>query len=290
MAGNNLGSKLKRLFTKGNLSEDFFEDLEDLLIEGDLGALTALELIDKLKMEIKNKKITDEAEFMKVVKKYLSDKILSYNYEPALDKLNVILVLGVNGVGKTTTIAKLSNYFRKEYNLESVLSAGDTFRAAAIEQLIHHGKKLNMRVVNQQYGGDPGAVIYDTIESALSKGDKIVIADTAGRMHNRENLVKELKKIDKIINNKIPFETYKKFLIIDATTGQNGLRQAESFHDAVNLDGIIMTKYDSSSKGGIIIPICRTLKVPILFLGTGEGYDDIMKFDREIFLNNLLEI
>lgn len=290
MAGNSLGSRLKSLFTKGKLSEDFFEDLEDLLIEGDLGALTALELIDQLKIEMKTKRISDVTEFMELVKKYLSDKILSFNYQPMLDKLNVILVLGVNGVGKTTTIAKLSKHFKKEYNVDSVLSAGDTFRAAAIDQLIHHGQKLNMRVVNQQYGADPGAVIYDTIESALSKGDKIVIADTAGRMHNRENLVKELKKIDKIIKNKVSAETYKKFIIIDATTGQNGLRQVETFHEAVNLDGIIMTKYDSSSKGGIIIPISRALKVPILFLGTGEGYDDIIKFDKEVFLNNLLEI
>ncbi len=290
MAGSSLGLKIKNLLTRGKFSEEFFEDLEDLLIEGDIGAVTAFELIAQIKTDIKNKKISDVSDFMFIVKKYLSDIILSYEYSPDVDNLNVILILGVNGVGKTTTIAKLAQYFKNEYKLDSILSAGDTFRAAAIDQLMYHGDKLNMRVVHQQTGSDPGAVIYDTIESAVSRNSKIVIADTAGRMHNRENLVKELKKIDKIIKSKTSEDTYKKFLVIDATTGQNGLRQAESFNDAVNLDGIILTKYDSSSKGGIIISICRDLKVPVLFLGTGEKYDDFSRFNKEDFLHDLLNM
>ncbi len=290
MAGSSLGLKIKNLLTRGKFSEEFFEDLEDLLIEGDIGAVTAFELIAQIKTDIKNKKISDVSDFMFIVKKYLSDIILSYEYSPDVDNLNVILILGVNGVGKTTTIAKLAQYFKNEYKLDSILSAGDTFRAAAIDQLMYHGDKLNMRVVHQQTGSDPGAVIYDTIESAVSRNSKIVIADTAGRMHNRENLVKELKKIDKIIKSKTSEDTYKKFLVIDATTGQNGLRQAESFNDAVNLDGIILTKYDSSSKGGIIISICRDLKVPVLFLGTGERYDDFSRFNKEDFLHDLLKM
>jgi len=290
VAGSSLGLKIKNLLTRGKFSEEFFEDLEDLLIEGDIGAVTAFELIAQIKTDIKNKKISDVSDFMFIVKKYLSDIILSYEYSPDVDNLNVILILGVNGVGKTTTIAKLAQYFKNEYKLDSILSAGDTFRAAAIDQLMYHGDKLNMRVVHQQTGSDPGAVIYDTIESAVSRNSKIVIADTAGRMHNRENLVKELKKIDKIIKSKTSEDTYKKFLVIDATTGQNGLRQAESFNDAVNLDGIILTKYDSSSKGGIIISICRDLKVPVLFLGTGERYDDFSRFNKEDFLHDLLNM
>lgn len=290
MAGSSLGLKIKNLLTRGKFSEEFFEDLEDLLIEGDIGAVTAFELIAQIKTDIKNKKNSDVSDFMFIVKKYLSDIILSYEYSPDVDNLNVILILGVNGVGKTTTIAKLAQYFKNEYKLDSILSAGDTFRAAAIDQLMYHGDKLNMRVVHQQTGSDPGAVIYDTIESAVSRNSKIVIADTAGRMHNRENLVKELKKIDKIIKSKTSEDTYKKFLVIDATTGQNGLRQAESFNDAVNLDGIILTKYDSSSKGGIIISICRDLKVPVLFLGTGERYDDFSRFNKEDFLHDLLNM
>lgn len=288
MAGINLGTKLKRLLTKDKLSDEFYEDLEEILIEGDLGAVTTIELINKIKKEMKSSKIVNESDFMQFVKNYLSNIILSVDYLPLMDQMNVILILGVNGVGKTTSIAKLANYFRSEYKIESVLSAGDTFRAAAIDQLLYHGQKLNMRVVHQQHGSDPGAVIYDTIDSAVSRGDKIIIADTAGRMHNRENLVKELKKIDKIIRNKTSQEGYKKILIIDATTGQNGLRQAESFHEAVGLDGIILAKYDSSSKGGIIIPISRDLGIPVLFLGTGEGYNDFSKFNKDYFLNNLL--
>jgi len=290
VSGNNLGSRLKSLFKRGKFSDVFFEDLEDLLIEGDLGAITTYELISQLKSEIKDNKKVNGLDFLDIVKKYLSDIVLSFDYKPVLDKLNLILILGVNGVGKTTTIAKLSKYFKEEYQLDSVLSAGDTFRAAAVDQLVYHGKKLDMRVVHQQDGSDPGAVIFDTIDSALSRGDKIVIADTAGRMHNRDNLVKELKKIDKIIMSKVYVETYKKILVIDATTGQNGLRQAETFHEAIGLDGIILAKYDSASKGGIVISISRDIKVPVFFLGTGEGYDDLIKFDKDLFLNNLLEI
>ena len=290
MAGINLGTRLRKLFSTGKLSEEFFENLEDMLIEGDLGANTSFELVDQIKLEIKNRKISTESEFMEVVKNYLADHIIIEDYIPKNDKMNLILVLGVNGVGKTTSIAKLATFFKREYGIDSVLSAGDTFRAAAIDQLMHHGLKLNMRVVHQQHGADPGAVIFDTIESAVSRDDKIIIADTAGRMHNRENLVKELKKIDKIIKSKIEEENYSKFLVIDATTGQNGLRQAESFHEAVGLDGIILAKYDSASKGGIVISICRDLKVPVLFLGTGEGYNDIIRFNRDNFLNNLLDL
>ena len=288
MAGLNLGNKLKKLFSREKLSEEFYEDLEELLIEGDLGAITTIELINQLKEEIKAHKTFEESDFMAFVKNYLSTKIKSSKYSPLMDKMNLILILGVNGVGKTTSIAKLAKYFSNEYNIQSVLAAGDTFRAAAIDQLVYHGNKLNMRVVHQNHGADPGAVIYDTIESAVSKDDKIIIADTAGRMHNRENLVKELKKIDKIIKSKISNDGYKKILVIDATTGQNGLRQADTFNEAIGLDGIILAKYDSSSKGGIVISISKDLGIPVLFLGTGEGYDDFMEFDKDLFLNNLL--
>ncbi len=290
MAVKNFGTRLKKLFAGDKLSPVFFESLEDLLIEGDLGAKTSFELVDQIKTEIKNKKIKTESDFMELVKMYLSNQIIVDDYTPNNDKMNIILVLGVNGVGKTTSIAKLASFFKKEYGINSVLSAGDTFRAAAIDQLMHHGHKLNMRVVHQQHGSDPGAVIFDTIESAVSKNDRIIIADTAGRMHNRENLVKELEKIDKIIKTKTKEGSYKKFLVIDATTGQNGLRQAESFHNAVGIDGVILAKYDSSSKGGIVVSICRDLKIPILFLGTGEGYNDLVRFNKNDFLNNLLDL
>jgi len=288
VAGINLGTKLRKLFSVEKLSDNFFDDLEDLLIEGDIGAKSVIEIIHKLKLEIKKQKVKTESDFITILRNYLSDTIVTGNYKPDLEEINLLLILGVNGVGKTTSIAKLAAYISKKYNTKSVLSAGDTFRAAAIEQLVFHGNKLGMRVVRQQHGSDPGAVIFDTIDSAVSKGEKMIIADTAGRMHNRENLVKELKKIDKIIKNKIEEKRYKKILVIDATTGQNGLRQAESFHEAVGLDGIILAKYDSSSKGGIVISIGKELNIPVLFLGTGENYTDLVEFNKELFLNNLL--
>ena len=288
MAGINLGNKLRKLFSVERLSDNFFDDLEDLLIEGDIGAKSVIEIINKLKLEIKKQKVKNESDFITVLRNYLFDTIVTGNYKPDMEETNLLLILGVNGVGKTTSIAKLAAYINNKYNIKSVLSAGDTFRAAAIDQLVFHGNKLGMRVVHQQHGSDPGAVIYDTIDSAVSKGEKMIIADTAGRMHNKDNLVKELKKIDKIIKNKIEEKRYKKILVIDATTGQNGLRQAESFHEAVGLDGIILAKYDSSSKGGIVISIGKDLNVPVLFLGTGENYTDLVEFDKDLFLNNLL--
>ena len=172
--------------------------------------------------------------------------------------------------------------------METILAAGDTFRAAAIDQLIHHGEKLGLRVVHQHSGADPGAVIWDAVESAQSKGIPLVLADTAGRMHNKQNLIKELQKIDGIVKKREVNGAYRKVLVIDATTGQNGLRQAEIFHEAVGLDGIILTKYDSAAKGGVILSICRNLKIPFLYVCDGENYQAIRPFSSEDFLTALL--
>jgi fused signal recognition particle receptor len=172
--------------------------------------------------------------------------------------------------------------------MESVLAAADTFRAAAIDQLSIHGERLGLRVVKQAPGADPGAVIYDAIESAKHRGNPLILADTAGRMHNRANLVRELQKIDKIVRGRFQGGSYRKLLVIDATTGQNGLRQAELFHESVGLDGVILAKYDSASKGGIVVSICRKLGLPFYFMGTGEGYDDLEEFDPDRFIDLLL--
>ena len=198
------------------------------------------------------------------------------------------MILGFNGVGKTTTIAKMSKYF-KEKGLSVVMAAGDPFRAAAVDQLDIHAERLGMRIVKQQMGSDPGAVIFDAITSAEAHHDDLILADTAGRMHNKENLMKELKKMDKVIHAKgIEEGRYKKFLVIDSTTGQNGVSQAHLFNEAVHLDGIILTKYDSAAKGGALIQIGRTLGLPVVFVCVGEGYDDIRRFDKDSFLNSLL--
>ncbi len=283
-----LGLKLKALFSKGESLEDFYDDLEDILIESDIGVKTSLELITILK----DKKIKAKDEFgvLKELRDIISGYIKTWDMELESDKLNVFLVLGVNGVGKTTTIAKLASYYKKKNSVDSVLAAGDTFRAAAIDQLVFHGDKLGMKVVKQKPGADPGAVIYDSIANAKAGGKELVIADTAGRMHNKANLVRELQKIDKIVTTKAGEVNYRKVIVIDATTGQNGLRQVEIFHEAVGIDGVILAKYDSMSKGGIVVPVSRELGIPVAFIGIGEKYEDLIPFNKENYLNNLLDI
>ena len=197
-------------------------------------------------------------------------------------------MLGVNGVGKTTTIAKMAQHFRTRRGVERILLvAGDTFRAAAIDQLKLLGERLGMPVVAQEQGADPGAVIFDGITSAAARGTELVIADTAGRLHNREALVKELAKIDKIVKARADGASYQKILVLDATTGQNSLAQAEVFHRAVGVDAIVLSKCDSTAKGGMVVPICRELGVPFAYIGLGEKLDDLEIFDPEQYLDSL---
>lgn len=282
------GEKLKGIFKTRKIDESFFEELEDTLIEGDLGAKVTDEIIESLRKEAKEKKLTEAQDLQEKMKEILSRYVKPYDLELDPKELTVWMILGVNGVGKTTTIAKMSKYFTKRGH-RVLLAAADTFRAAAVDQLDIHADRLGMRIVKQRTGSDPGAVVYDAITSAQAQGDSLILADTAGRMHNKENLMKELQKMDKIIKAKnIKSENYKKFLVIDATTGQNGLSQAMLFHQAVSLDGVILTKYDSAAKGGALVQIGRILELPIVFVCVGEGYDDIKPFDKEEYLNSLM--
>ena len=198
------------------------------------------------------------------------------------------MVLGVNGVGKTTSVAKLANYYKAAGLENLVLASADTFRAAAIEQLQMHGDKIGVRVVSHQHGSDPSAVVFDAADAIRSKGNGLVLADTAGRLHNKENLVRELQKIDRTCRTKADEGCYKKILVIDATTGQNALRQAEVFNEAVGLDALIMTKYDSTAKGGVAVTIGKELGLPVAFICTGEKYPDIAKFNAEKYINDFL--
>jgi fused signal recognition particle receptor len=275
-----IGAKLKALFSgfKKTLDQSFFDNLEDLLIEGDFGAKNAMMISD----EVNARKPKTEEEFLGIVRELLQDKISGVELKPDKDELTVYLVLGVNGVGKTTSIAKLASYYKKD-GYKVVLAAGDTFRAAAIDQLELHAQRTGTRIVRQENGSDPGAVIYDAISSAQAKGDNLILCDTAGRMHNKENLVKELQKIDKVIRNRVKPENYKKILVIDATTGQNSISQAQIFNDAVGLDALILTKYDSAAKAGALVQI----GIPVAFVGTGEHYEDIHVFDKDEFLTSL---
>ena len=280
-------SKIKQLFSTRKIDEEFFEELEDTLIEGDLGARLTDEISETLRKEAKAKGITEASELQNLMKNLLSEYVHSYDVS-LKEGLNVFMILGVNGVGKTTSIAKMAKGYTKKGN-KVLLAAADTFRAAAVDQLDIHADRLGMRIVKQKMGSDPGAVVYDAVTSAIAQGDDLVLADTAGRMHNKENLMRELQKMDKIVKGRgVKEENYKKFIVIDATTGQNGLSQAMLFNQAVKLDGVILTKYDSAAKGGALVQIGKNLGLPIAFVGTGEGYDDIHPFDKEEYLNALI--
>lgn len=281
--------KIKMLFRRNLLTDDVFEDLTDLLIEGDIGASLAFELVETLKSSCRKEGISTTEGAKKKLKELLRFHIKTANFELAPDRLNVVLMLGVNGVGKTTSCAKLASWVQKTRpGRPVVLAAGDTFRAAAIEQLKIHGERLGVRVVAQQHGADPGAVLWDAIDAARTGNAQLVIADTAGRMHTRADLLKELEKLDRVVKQKAGDVDYRKLLVLDATTGQNAMRQAEIFHGAVNVDGVVMTKYDSTSKGGMIIAVSRQFGLPTLFLGTGEKYENFVPFDPDAYLDDFV--
>ncbi len=286
---SSFADKIKSLFAgKAAQNEEFFDDLADALIEGDIGAKLSMELIDALESDCKKEKVYDQEKILLKLKESLSPCVKGIDLKVEPGKTNIWMLLGVNGVGKTTSAAKIA-LLQKKAGLENlVLSASDTFRAAAVDQLSMHGQRLGIRVVAHQMGSDPAAVVFDAADSITSKGGGLVIADTAGRLHNKENLVRELEKIDRICRQKASEGCYKKLLVLDATTGQNALRQAEVFNESVGVDAIVLTKYDSSAKGGIAITIGKEMNVPVAFVCTGEGYDDIALFEPEKYLNEFL--
>lgn len=285
------GEKLKSLFSKSSsINEDFFEELTDMLVEGDIGAKTAFEVVDELESICDKEKIRDQEGIIAKLKELLLRDVRAVSLMPEAGRENVWMMLGVNGVGKTTTAAKLAKYFKAGGVENIVLASADTFRAAAIEQLALHGERLGVRVVSHQHGSDPSAVVYDAADALRAAGPGVVIADTAGRLHNKENLVRELQKIDRTCALKADEGCYKKILVIDSTTGQNALRQAEVFNEAVKIDAIIMTKYDSTAKGGVAVSIGRELGLPVAYICTGEGYDNIAPFNAESYINEFLSM
>jgi fused signal recognition particle receptor len=276
--------KLKNFFSgKPAINEELFDELCDLLIEGDFGASQAYKTVELLKEQYKK---DNSAALSDKLAQLLEDELKK---APAVissddsDKLTAILLLGVNGVGKTTTAAKLSHLYNTKLNKKTILAAADTFRAAAIDQLKIHGEKLNTRVVAHKQGGDPAAVVYDALEAAQSGGADVVIADTAGRMHTKSALVEELRKIDRVVESRAGGANYIKYLVLDATTGRNAFAQAEIFHGAIVLDGVILTKYDSTAKGGVVFSLADELKLPVAYICTGEKYEDIESFDPHKF-------
>ncbi len=284
-----LGSKIKEIFNKDSLTDSFYEDLEELLLTADMGVSLTMEIIDQLREAMKKRKNADLNELTSELKAILSQEIKTVSLQPEPNRLNLFLVLGVNGVGKTTSIAKMALYFKKNQLCEEIVfAAADTFRAAAIDQLKLHGSRLNIPVVAHQPNSDPAAVVYDAIQSAIARKKDLVIVDTAGRLHNKSHLVEELQKIARIIEKQSDSAVVKKILVIDATTGQNGINQAEIFNEAVGIDAVVMAKYDSMAKGGIAINISRRLGIPVAFVGVGEKMEDFKPFDKKEFIERIM--
>jgi len=281
-------SKLKEMFLGKTIDDELYEELEELLIQSDIGMDMTMEIVADLEKQVAKKRLKASQDVYEELKELLKDKLV-YNTEEntKLDiqdgKLNIILVVGVNGVGKTTSIGKIAKKLKDE-GKKVIIGAGDTFRAAAIEQIEEWGKRTGVEVVKQSHGSDPAAVIFDTVKTAKNRNFDVAILDTAGRLHNKRDLMKELEKINKIIKEQSGNDKFETLLVIDSTTGQNGLEQAKIFNEIVDLTGIILTKFDGTAKGGIIFPITNELKKPIKFIGVGEGIEDLRKFDSKEFV------
>lgn len=279
-------SKLKNIFTsKSKVDDSIYEELEDLLIQSDVGLGMTTNLINELEKKVKANKISETSEVYEILKGLMSEFLLSQDSKVHLkdNKINVILIVGVNGVGKTTTIGKLALKYKK-LGKKVLLGAGDTFRAAAVEQLEEWAKRADVDIVKGREGADPASVVYDTLSKAEAIKADVVIIDTAGRLHNKANLMRELEKINNIIKKKIGEEEYESLLVIDGTTGQNGLNQAKEFNSVTDLTGFIVTKLDGTAKGGIVFSVSEELKKPIKFIGLGEKIGDLIEFNAEDFV------
>ncbi len=290
MAKKSFSENLKSLFSAHRQLDDaFFDELEDSLVEGDIGAKTAYALVDELRKVCRAGNHGEREAILAELTKILSPWVRDIVLEAPAGKVSIFMVFGVNGVGKTTTVAKMAAHYAAANVAPVLLAAADTFRAAAIEQLQHHGEKTGCRVIAHQHGADPGAVVYSAADAARASGGGLVIADTAGRLHNKDNLVRELQKIDRIGSSRADEGCYKKILVLDATTGLNGLRQAEVFHEHIGIDALVLSKYDSTARGGTIISAGKELGIPVAFVGTGERYQDLERFNPARYLKQFLD-
>lgn len=281
-------SNLKNLFTRNvKIDDDLYDELEEILISADIGMTSTVEIVDELREEIKKRSIKDVDLIYPVLKEIMTRKLDEKNLDNDLklkdNELSVILVIGVNGVGKTTTIGKLANNLNKD-GKKVMLAAADTFRAAAIEQLGEWAERANIEMISHQEGSDPSAVIFDAIKSAKAKNVDVLICDTAGRLHNKKNLMKELEKINKTIATHANKANRDNLLVLDATTGQNAVSQLREFKNVTDISGLILTKLDGTAKGGVIFPLQVELEVPVKYIGVGEGIDDLEKFNSELFV------
>lgn len=286
---DNITGKIETLVkSTSKLDDDFFEELEEILIQADVGVNTSLELVENIRTAVKKDKIKDATQVTQLIKKEAA-QILDKPGVPliaAAENPTVILVVGVNGAGKTTSIAKLAYRYKKE-NRKVLLAAGDTFRAAAIDQLQVWADRVGVELIKHQEGSDPGAVVYDALSAARSRKTEVLIIDTAGRLQNKTNLMKEIGKVRKVIDHEMPGAPHEVLLVLDATTGQNAISQAKIFEEATGVTGIILTKLDGTAKGGIVLAIAQELNIPVKLVGIGEGIEDLRDFSAQDFAEAL---
>ena len=281
-----LTKALSSLFSKNKVGQEFYDELEEILIEADISVNTAEEVVEEIRAEAKQEKLKDKEFITNLLKDVLEERLT----EPEIPEIKypaVIMLVGVNGVGKTTTVGKLANYFLKQGKSVTV-AAADTFRAAAADQLTVWAERAKVRIVKHEEGSDPSAVVFDAVSSAKARGTDVVLIDTAGRLHVKAHLMEELKKMSRVVDREYPQCNFYKLLILDATTGNNAVNQAQIFDEAVELDGIVLTKLDSSAKGGFVISLCGELGIPVMFTGVGEKIDDMELFDPEEFIDGIL--
>ncbi len=271
------------------IDDDFYEELEEILIMGDLGVDTTMNIIETLQEKVEEERIKEPSEcrdlLIDIIKEQMAVDETAYEYE---NKTSVVLVIGVNGVGKTTTIGKLAAQLKAQ-NKRVVMAAADTFRAAAIEQLTEWSNRAGVDIIAQQEGSDPAAVVFDACQAAKSRKADVLLVDTAGRLHNKKNLMNELSKIRRVIEREYPEAYLETLIVLDGTTGQNALMQARQFKEVTDISGIVLTKLDGTAKGGIAIAIQSEMNIPVKYIGIGEKIDDLQKFDSDSFVNALFE-
>lgn len=284
----NFVEKIDSIITgRKHIDENLFEELEEALIQGDVGTDTALSLVDELRRVVKERRVSDASQLKPILQELIKE-IMDQDYSPlSLEgDPTVILVVGVNGVGKTTTIGKIAHNLKQE-GKKVILAAGDTFRAAAIDQLQIWGNRAGVDVIKHKEGADPAAVVYDALQAARARNADVLVVDTAGRLHTKSNLMEELKKVGRVLSRENPGAPHEVLLILDATTGQNAINQARIFGEATGVTGIVLTKLDGTAKGGVVIGIKQALRIPVKFIGIGEGMDDLRPFSSGEFVEAL---
>lgn len=282
---DSIASGFGNLFSRSAIDDDFYEELEETLIMSDMGVRTTMEVLDELKEKVKKEHIKEPSEcknlLIETIKEQMALPETAYEYE---SKKSVLLLIGVNGVGKTTTVGKLASQLKSQ-GKKVILAAADTFRAAAAEQLIQWANRVGVEIISGQEGSDPAAIVYDALSAAKARNSDVLICDTAGRLHNKKNLMEELKKINRIIDKEYPDCYRENLIVLDGTTGQNALEQAKQFMEVADISGIVLTKMDGTAKGGIAVAIQSELGIPVKYIGIGEKVEDLAKFNSEEFVD-----